>query len=238
MATEGLYYDILNSRSKDKIAIDNMDIWVRFVARPISFLVTYPLMKIGITANAASVFSIIISLMGFLSVLIFKTQGILAALLIFNFWIVFDAVDGNIARTLKKSSVLGTFIDAISGYVFLVVLYVTLGLSVYLQTDELIWLIMGFVTSLMVIFPRLVLQKKIVLFGKDNNDASAKNKYKVKELIALNIAGPAGLMNPIMVIAYIFNQLPIYLMFYSVIQVAIGSLTILNTVRSVKSYVE
>ncbi|WP_270322289.1 CDP-alcohol phosphatidyltransferase family protein [Weissella confusa] len=230
---ENLFYRITHSRSETKIWIDNIDVWVRFVARPLSYLITYPLMKLNVSANVASMISMVISLAGLASVVVFKTDGILPAILIFNFWIIFDAVDGNIASTLQKQSNKGTYIDAISGYLYLMTLYITLGLGVFYQTNNPIWIVVGFLTSLMTTFPRLVLQKKIAMFGVNEKDSSAKLNYGLKEILAMNIAGAAGLMNPLMIMAYCFNFLGAYLIFYMLVQGALGVMTIISSFKVV-----
>lgn len=230
---DDLFYRITHSRSETKVWIDNIDIWVRFVARPLSYLITYPLMKLNVSANVASMMSMGISLAGLASVLIFKTTGVLPAILIFNFWIIFDAVDGNIARTLNLQSDKGTYIDAISGYLYLMTLYVTLGFSVYYQTNNPIWIAVGFLTSLMTTFPRLVLQKKIAMFGVNTKDSSDKLNYGLKEIFAMNIAGAAGLMNPLMIMAYCLDCLGAYLIFYMFVQGALGVMTIISSFKVV-----
>lgn len=240
MESKGLFARIVNSRTKDKIIIDNMDIWVRVVVRPLSFLVTYPLMRLKMTANLASFISIFISLVGLMMVVVGKKDGVLPAILVFNFWIVFDAVDGNIARTNGTSSKVGTFIDAISGYLYLVVLYIALGLAVYYISDSLeYWsVVVGFITSLMTVFPRLVLQKKNVMFGSDDDDVSSKTSYGWTKMVALNIAGPAGLMNPMMIVAFFTNLLPLYLIFYATIQGVLGMITVATVFKKVLNHAE
>lgn len=224
---------VINSRTEEKIKIDNLDIWVRFIIRPISFVITYFILKIKMTANQASFLSMLISFIGLAFVLTFHENGLLWALCVFNFWIIFDAVDGNIARVTKTFSDKGTYIDAISGYLYLLILYITLGLGLYYQINDVKYLALGFLISIMTIFPRLILQKKAAMFGSDNSDVSSKKSYGLKEKIALNIAGPAGLMNPLMLIAYFTNTLQQYLIFYGIIQTALGVLTIFSTFRSV-----
>lgn len=227
--------EIVHSRTKEKVEIDNLDIWVRLIIRPVSFLLTYFILKIKMTANQASFVSMMISFIGLACVVFNHDHGLLVAIVIFNFWIIFDAVDGNIARVTKTLSYQGTYVDAISGYLYLVILYVCLGLGVYYQTSDIKYLVLGFITSIMTIFPRLVLQKKESMFGSDASDVSSKKNYGIKEKIALNIAGPAGLMNPLMLIAYFTGTLSKYLVFYSIVQTAVGMLTIFSTFRSVLS---
>lgn len=224
---------VVNSRTEEKVKIDNLDIWVRFIIRPVSFVITYFILRIKMTANQASFVSMLISLIGLTLVVIFHEGGVLWALFVFNFWIIFDAVDGNIARVTKTFSDKGTYIDAISGYLYLLILYITLGLGLYYQTNDVKYLVLGFLISIMTIFPRLILQKKTAMFGHNKGDVSSKKNYGLKEKIALNVAGPAGLMNPLMLVAYFTGTLREYLMFYGIIQTGLGMLTIFSVLRSV-----
>lgn len=224
---------VINSRTEEKVKIDNLDIWVRFIIRPVSFVLTFLILKVKVTANQASFISMLISFLGLILVLFFHENGVLWALFVFNFWIIFDAVDGNIARVTNTFSDKGTYVDAISGYLYLMILYITLGLGLYYQINDIKYLVLGFTISIMTIFPRLVLQKKMAMFGSDKSDVSSKKEYGFKEKIALNIAGPAGLMNPLMLVAYFTDTLQQYLIFYGIIQTVLGILTIFSTFRSV-----
>lgn len=226
--------DISTSRSEEKIKIDNLDIWVRYVVRPLSYLVSYPFIKFGISANTASYISFLISILGLFVVVGWpQKMGVLIAAIIFNFWIIFDAVDGNIARTTGSTSETGNYIDAIAGYFYLMVLYVSLGYASFKLSNNIMNLYVGMLGSLSTIFPRLVLQKKNALFGVDDSDEFSKNNYGLTQIIALNIAGPAGIMNPIMVIAVVFGFLESYLVFSVGIQFLLGIYTIVSTFKKI-----
>ena len=109
--------DIINSRSSKKKYIDKIDIWVFTVVRPLSNLLTWLFLKLRLSANQATFISTIVGLLGAV-IVIFSESSIstIIGLIVLNFWIVFDCIDGNIARTTHTSSKLGMYLDGISGY--------------------------------------------------------------------------------------------------------------------------
>lgn len=237
--------DVKNSIPEEKKKIDKMDIWVYYFVRPVSFYVTWVCMKFKLSANNASFFSIIISLTGFFFLSKGTFVSILIGLIIMNFWIIFDCVDGNIARVTKSSSTYGTFLDALSGYIYMTLLYFGLGIAVFkynhvfLEVDnKWLFIVIGSLASISCLLPRLVDHKVTTLFKDNNSNVSDKNSYGVFKLIALNIAGAAGLMNPLMIIFFLLNLLDLYLLIYTSIHLLICVYSILKSIKRARSFNE
>lgn len=229
--------DIVESRNEEKKKIDKMDVWVYYFVRPLSFYVTYVLMKFKITANQATLISTLVSLLG--SALLFTTNRLLTfiGLLILNLWIVFDCVDGNIARTTKKSSVYGEFLDGVSGYLYTILLYISLSVNVFLNSSgKNVWLylVLGSFTSIATILPRLIEHKAVNMFNGYNKGVTDKNSYSLFYIVGLNIAGMAGLSNPIMIVFYLFGILNYYVIFYFIVHVSIAFLTVYKIISKIK----
>ena len=100
-------------KSKNKVS----SFWVRLWVRKFSYLVTWVCLKLHLSANTVSVLSAIDALAGCVLLCINNWVCMLIGVILINFWIVLDCVDGNIARILKKESRSGEFFDAVSGYV-------------------------------------------------------------------------------------------------------------------------
>lgn len=225
-----------------KKKIDSLDIWVKYVIRPASFYVTWICLKMRMSANTASIISMIISVFGALLIVNNGNYYItLVGVLIMNFWIVFDCVDGNIARTKGTADKFGKFLDALSGYLFLIALYTSLGISVSQTSTNFIFFnnlnlyvaIMGIFTVVLCLFPRLVQFKATELFGK-GEDLSNKTNYNRFKIIGLNIAGVAGLANPLLFVFTLFKSLNLYVVLYFCIQLFICVYSILSTFKESK----
>lgn len=231
------FKDIVASRNEEKKKIDKLDIWVYYFVRPISFYVTYILMRVKVTANQATLFSTLLSFLG--AALLFSTNKIvtLFGLIVLNLWIIFDCVDGNIARTTKKSSKYGEFLDGISGYVYTTLIYISIGVNIFLNSSydySWLYIIMGSFTSIATIFPRLIEHKAVGMFTRYKREITNKNSYSLFHIIGLNIAGMAGLSNPLMIVFFLFDSLNIYLIFYFFVQSGIALYTIYKVIIQLK----
>ncbi|MFC6169396.1 CDP-alcohol phosphatidyltransferase family protein [Loigolactobacillus jiayinensis] len=234
--------DIINSRSSEKKYIDKIDIWVFTVVRPLSNLLTWLFLKLRLSANQATFISTIVGFLGAIIVIFAETpMSTVIGLIILNFWIVFDCIDGNIARTTHTSSKLGMYLDGISGYCYVSLLYTALGVNVYKNYKLIIfnnnysWLyiLIGALASMACVFPRLVEHKAGTSFLNFNSGLTDKMNYNWFYILGLNLAGMAGLSNPLMIIFFMLHRLNIYLILYFIIQLAIEILSIFKTIRRV-----
>lgn len=234
--------DIQNSRSIEKRYIDKIDIWVFYIVRPLANLLTWILLKIKCTANFATFISTIVGFVGELLLLTTSEVQTVIGLILINLWIVFDCVDGNIARTTKKVSKLGEYFDGLSGYTFVAFLYLAIGINVSLNYSLVIggndyswiYIVIGSITSMACIFPRLAEHKAGTLFKEYKSDIRNKTGYSAFYIIGLNIAGMAGLSNPLMLVANHFRVLNLYLIAYFVFQLGIAVISINGTIKSIR----
>lgn len=222
--------DIQTSRDASKRYIDKIDIWVCFVVRPIANLLTWLFLKIRLKANTATLISTVVGFLGAILLIAGSSdETLLLGLIVLNLWIVFDCIDGNIARTTRSSSLLGTYLDGISGYFYVSLLYISLGVAVFRHYNLIInginygwvYILIGAFTSLECILPRLFEHKAISLFEDYRSKITDKSHYSLFYILGLNLAGMAGLSNPLMIIAYYLHCLNYYLLFYFVIQAGI-----------------
>lgn len=231
------YKDIVNSRSEEKKKIDKQDIWVYIFVRPFSFLVTWILMRMKFSANQATFLSTVISIIGSILLVTQNKSQTMLALIILNLWIVFDCVDGNIARTTHKSSRYGEFLDGLSGYIFTIFIYIFISINVFLNSGYIyswIYIVLGAFTSMATIFPRLIEHKASNMFSGYKREATDRKNYSLFYIVGLNIAGMAGLSNPLMIIFFFFDHLNYYLIFYFLIHFGIAILSIYKTVNRIK----
>ncbi|WP_158077249.1 CDP-alcohol phosphatidyltransferase family protein [Caenibacillus caldisaponilyticus] len=232
--------NIKSSLPSYKKDIDRLDLWVYYFVRPLSYYFTWVFLKLKISPNFATIISAFIGFIGaiIMAVGTFKLQ--LTGAILINFWIIFDCVDGNIARFNEQTSKFGEFLDGISGYIFTSFLYTGIGLSVFLSGNksivlynDWIYILLGCLTSLFTILPRLIEHKAQNLFTEYSSIATNKNNYNIFYKIGLNVAGMAGLSNPLLLIAVITKSLDLYLIFYFVVHLLIALYSIYKTLMAV-----
>lgn len=216
--------EIANSRSPDKKRTDAMDVWVHYVIRPLSYPVTWLALRLNLSANQVSVASMLLALAGCLLLLTADFRIGLVGVILLNLWIVLDCVDGNIARVKRSASPTGEFFDALSGYFFTALLYVFLSVNAFLNGSQIGWpiLVIGGLTSMLTIFPRLIEHKAANVFADIDRTTTNKMSYGPAQIVALNVAGMAGLANPLFLIAFLLHRLDLYILAYFVIHLAIA----------------
>ncbi len=108
------YREIKESLTKKKNSRSSL--WVQLWVRKASFPITYLFINTGWSANMVSVLSWILIFVAAMLLCINNFWCTLAGVILTNFWLVLDCVDGNIARVKKQKSFMGDFFDAVAGY--------------------------------------------------------------------------------------------------------------------------
>ena len=140
----------------------NSSWWVKLWVRRVSFLFTYIFINLGFSSNAVSVLSIFVVLAACVCYMIPWVPCMIAAIILINFWLVLDCVDGNIARCKKMKTVYGEFVDDIGGYFTVAFVYLAIGVCAYnfggvLFGEKNIWLVvLGGASSICDILARLI----------------------------------------------------------------------------------
>lgn len=207
-------------------------IWVRNLIRKISFPVTYLFINTGWSANMVSVLSMIIVFGGSLLLAINSFTCMLLGVVLINFWLVLDCVDGNIARCYKQKTYMGDFYDAVAGYAPFAFATMALGVAAF-NTSYLFpskysnyFLIIGGCGAIANIYSRLIHQKYLVcvfvakkalgqLEDITLKDTENKKSFAyIRERIDKEI-GVSGLFMPWLFIALFTKTFDIMLLFYA-----------------------
>ena len=206
--------------------------WVQLWVRKASFPITYLFINTGWTANMVSVLSWFVILGAAVLLCINNFWCMLAGVLLTNFWLVLDCVDGNIARVKRVSTFMGDFYDAIAGYGPFSFTTIALGVAAYntsflVPEEYLQWFILiGAVGAAANLYMRLIHQKYLNCFFaakkvlgeldeitlKDTEDK--KSFAYIREQIDKNF-GVSGLFMPWLVIALFTNTFDIMLVCYT-----------------------
>lgn len=224
------FSDITSSLTKKKNSRSSL--WVQLWVRKASFPVTYLFINAGWTANMVSVLSWIV-IFGAAVLLSINSFGcMLAGVILTNFWLVLDCVDGNIARVKKVKTFMGDFFDAAAGYGPFSFTTVALGMAAF-HTSFLVpekyrylLILVGAVGAVANVYMRLVHQKylnclfaaKKILGELDDitlKDTEDKKSFAyIREQIDKNF-GVAGLFMPWLFVALFTNTFDIMLLCYS-----------------------
>ena len=225
------------------------DIFAFYVGRPISYVLSVPFVNLHVRPNVISLMSFIPSLIGFVLLGFGQSMKIrLIGSLFFLLWNFMDGIDGNTARYFDQPSKMGRLWDATAGYIATMLLYFAMGLSVVnvevpsssLLNDsifqDIYFVAMGGLTSINMMFYRLVMHKKSLLYGKDADSGliSDKNTYSLPMIIALNLTSTAGFVQVFMIIAVVTGYVREFVLVYFLVQLMITIKTLFSTL-SLKS---
>lgn len=248
--------DIKDSYPKYKAAKE--PIWGRVFVRRFSYLLTYPFINSGWTADDVSLLSILIAVIGTGFMCVNSTVFILIGIIMLNLWAVMDCVDGNIARCKKQSSLAGEFFDALSGYVVSGICMIGFAVAAYNTTNifygdlQVYLIILGCLGGVCDILSRLVYQKysnnlirmeveRIGVDGvKTENEAfysNGNNTFIKKMSLFVDYEfGIGGDELFFLIIAFIFNIIDIFTVLYSLYHILGAIVVIYMYVKKMKKY--
>lgn len=224
------YKDITSSLTKKKNSRSSL--WVQLWVRKASFPVTYLFINTGWTANMVSVLSWFVIFGAAVLLCINNFWCMLAGVLLTNFWLVLDCVDGNVARIKKIKTFMGDFYDAVAGYGPFSFTTVALGVAAYhtswiVPAEYRMWLILlGGFGALTNLYMRLVHQKYLNCYFAGQKilgeieeislvDTEDKKSFSyIREQIDKNF-GVSGLFMPWLFVALFTNTFDIMLACYA-----------------------
>lgn len=224
------FKDITGSLTKKKNSRSSL--WVQLWVRKASFPITYLFINAGWSANMVSVLSWIVIFIAAVALCINNFWCMLAGVILTNFWLVLDCVDGNIARVKKVKTFMGDFYDAVAGYGPFSFTTIGLGVAAYhtsflVPEQYRIWLILlGGIGALSNLYMRLVHQKYLncyfagqkILGELDEitlTDTEDKKSFAyIREQIDKNF-GVSGLFMPWLFVALFTNTFDIMLACYA-----------------------
>ena len=211
--------------------------WAKLFVRRLSFYVTYIFINLGLSANSVSVISGIVAIVGCISLSINSHEYRVLGVFLINFWLVLDCVDGNIARCKGKTSLMGEFYDAVSGYMISAFSLLAIGIAAYHTSSFMSgiyneWFIVaGALGSIANILSRLVYHKftnsRLIAGRKKGNDKEyvPENNalYESKPKMGLTYfrlrvdkqLGISGLFMPALIAAIAVSRFDLFVVFYT-----------------------
>lgn len=231
-------YDIAVPPQKRKE--ERWNIFGGHIGRPISVLMTVPLTRSLTKPTTVTKWSLVALFLG--SFLVSIQSSMFLSILgwfFFLLWNLLDGVDGNLARCTNQCSNLGDLWDTMGGYAAMVLTYFSAGIAAYYDNNlydfcaKYLLLIMGGATSVMSIFPRLVMQKK-KNYGINSaavNNLSDKTHFGLKQIISMNLISPSGFLQVIFLLCILFHCLNFFIAFYCLINFFIMTFSLYSLLK-------
>lgn len=211
----------------------NSSWWVKLWVRKTSFIFTYIFINLGFSPNKVSILSIFVTLVACSLFMTPVKWTVIVAVVLINFWLVLDCVDGNIARCQKMKTVYGEFVDDIGGYYTVAFVYFAIGVYSYnfggvLFGQNNIWMIvMGGMSSICDILARLIHKDYEHFTDKTLTETERKEKnshesYEVTDKKSLSYIrrrigkeiGISGTFMLLTILCAIFNAYDLITVFY------------------------
>lgn len=189
-------------------------IFAFYIGRPLSYVLTVPLLYTNISPNAVTVASIFCTLLGYGFLSFGETVPMrLLGLFFFFLWNMGDGIDGNIARYKNWKSANGDLLDTLGGYMATALMLLALGNAAYMDQEG--WM---FISPLLpvalsalgvcaTIIPRTLMHRKMEMHGAASVATGLKDKenYGIAKFIAANICDPAGFQEVIFLFSILFH---------------------------------
>ena len=198
----------------------------QWIYRPISFYFSAFCANKNISANTVSYFSISIAIIA-CALFYFPTSTYhLWGAIFVNIWLLFDCIDGNIARGVKKQP-FGEFADATSSYILIAFLYTAMGYAAYtdggclFEQGNILIIFCGAIASTSDILMRLIHHKylegerkfieqtgRIITTENINDERDHGIKGRIKESLSIG-----GYLPIVILFATIYHFLDIVVLY-------------------------
>ena len=208
-----------------------------YVFKPISNLISIPLISLKVSATAVTKFSLVFPLLGLLFFIALPNSiGFWGGWISIFIWNILDGVDGNIARYTNTCSSQGGLWDATVGWIAMMVFFIGMGYTacyhpgsriVIPQLSGQTYIALGYITAINVIFPRLVMHKKTVLSNEESVKAvKDRAHYSIPKLIVFNLNSINGVAAVLFAFAYCVDINGVCMVCYFLLNmiISVGSL--------------
>ena len=202
------------------------DIFSFYIGRKLTYLMTIPFLYTNLTPNNVTFLSIIILIVGFTINCFANSKSLMiVAWICYFLWSLLDGVDGNIARYRRQFSKLGDIYDTMGGYAAYALMFLGMGIGAWLNPGNFsfisspYYIVLGAISSISSIFPRLIYQKIKATF-KDNESADQvrRNKSLIRK-IEMNITSISGGAMVFSFAAIVFELLELFTLGYCLLNI-------------------
>jgi len=196
--------------------------YARNFARRISIYFTWLCILLRIKATPISLFMLFTGILGSFFFSFGTYSHYVLAVILLQFWYIFDHVDGELARYWKESDAKGIFLDKLDHHIVHPLIFLFLGIGLWKQFNDPLMLILGgFIAYLLLLQDLINIDKRDSLFLTKiiKSKKELKQKPNIFGLLFTKISAFVykipGLMN-IITIAAVFNLIYYAFLFYAI----------------------
>jgi len=218
--------------------------------------ITWLFLRLGISANKATVVGIIFGFVGCALLACGNYIGIIIGVIALHMWAIFDDVDGQVAKYSDTCSKYGAFLDAMCDLVISTLLFISVGIGAYFQTDFFltwvtklvlgmniggaIFLLLGGWASVFYILPRLIglVFQKIFTTGLGNITIKPGREDTIGSsltIIANNIYNTHSFVLLILLFVAIFKLLGTFVFLFALINTCAFIILIIQIFRKARA---
>lgn len=140
------------------------ELWYsRLVGRKLSIYCTWIFLHLGWSPNQVTFLSLLFAFIGCYLISIPNLWSLILGVVLFNIYIILDSSDGEIARIKKQTSILGKYLDRVFHVFIYIFLYNSLGINIYNRTHNIVYILLGVFTSLMMTLASLIYYQDPIL---------------------------------------------------------------------------
>jgi len=133
--------------------LDRESIIYTYVVRPLSFLITFILLQLGIRKpNQVTILGLFFGLIGIILFISPQRIHFCLGVLFYILFLLFDFADGNIARITDSATYYGKFLDGAVDALIEVLLPFSIGIGLYLSGLGILFLFIGGIAALILMF--------------------------------------------------------------------------------------
>lgn len=245
---------IRQAYSPGKKAIDSRGLWLKYVARPISFPPSAFFVSLGFTANTITYLSYIIGFAGCCFLAMGGVSMIIGSVC-FNLWYLLDCVDGNIARYANKTSKYGEFIDDLGGRFMSTIPFFATGIGTFFNIKEKpcvlarflcedlvvppeLFIVVGSFITIIILLDRVIRIDYNIKFGRQRKDKSQltgaelqRSRMPFVYRVYWNSTHIGGVLLPLWVVCGVLNIYPEFLIAYFVIYCSVFIRTLVASIK-------
>ncbi len=221
------YQELEQKTMTEQKRLECKDDWFSFyVGRKITYWMTIPLLHTNITPNQITFLSIIALVIGFIINCFANTTWLMLLSWFFYFlWSLLDGVDGNLARYKKQFAKYGDIYDTMGGYAAYSLFFLGMGIGAWLNPGAITRIIreycivIGAISSISSIFPRLIYQKIRATFHDDSSADNIRWKRSSIRIVERNISSISGGVMVFSLSAIILGMLDVFTLFYAALNI-------------------
>ena len=149
----------------------------------------------------------------------------LLAWFLYFLWSLLDGVDGNLARYKKQFSKYGDIYDTMGGYAAYALIFLGMGIGAWLNPGPInrmmreYCIVIGAVSSISSIFPRLIYQKIRAAFHDDSSAEAVRWKRTPIRIVERNISSISGGVMVFSLSAILLRLLDVFTVLYAALNI-------------------